>query len=66
MPQRLRCGATLNAHSNWVETLQHDDTYMYSGSQDQSIRKWRRSDLQCEAVRGAGSARGGIRTPRAG
>lgn len=23
---------------------------MYSGSQDMSIRKWRRSDLQCEAV----------------
>ena len=20
MPQRLRCGATLNAHTNWVET----------------------------------------------
>ena len=50
LPQRLRCGATLNAHTNWVETLQHDDTYMYSGSQDQTIRKWRRSDLHCEAV----------------
>ena len=25
MPQRLRCGATLNAHTNWVETLQHDE-----------------------------------------
>ena len=50
MPQRLRCGATLNAHTNWVETLQHDDEYMYSGSQDQTIRKWRRSDLHCEAV----------------
>ena len=49
MPQRLRCGATLNAHSNWVETLQHDDKYMYSGSQDQSIRRWRRSDLHCGA-----------------
>ena len=45
MPQRLRCGATLNAHGNWVETLQHDGNYMYSGSQDQTIRKWRRSDL---------------------
>ena len=33
MPQRLRCGVTLNAHTNWVETLQHDDEYMYSGSQ---------------------------------
>jgi hypothetical protein len=50
MPQRLRCGATLNAHTNWVETLQHDEMYMYSGSQDQTIRKWRRSDLHCEAV----------------
>ena len=50
LPQRLRCGATLNAHTNWVETLQHDDQYMYSGSQDQTIRKWRRSDLHCEAV----------------
>ena len=50
MPQRLRCGATLNAHSNWVETLQHDQSYMYSGSQDMCIRKWRRSDLHCEAV----------------
>jgi hypothetical protein len=50
MPQRLRCGATLNAHTNWVETLQHDEKYMYSGSQDQTIRKWRRSDLRCEAV----------------
>mgnify|MGYP002042593002 CR=1 FL=1 len=50
LPQRLRCGATLNAHTNWVETLQHDNEYMYSGSQDMSIRKWRRSDLHCEAV----------------
>ena len=50
LPQRLRCGATLNAHTNWVETLQHDDEYMYSGSQDMTIRKWRRSDLHCEAV----------------
>eukprot|EP00965_Chrysotila_dentata_P060101 1993448-Pleurochrysis_carterae.AAC.2 len=50
LPQRLRCGATLNAHANWVETLQHDERYMYSGSQDMTIRKWRRSDLQCEAV----------------
>ena len=50
MPQRLRCGATLNAHTNWVETLQHDSENMYSGSQDQTIRKWRRSDLHCEAV----------------
>ncbi|MEE2628935.1 MAG: hypothetical protein VX670_10660 [Candidatus Latescibacterota bacterium] len=55
MPQRLRCGATLNAHTNWVETLQHDDDYMYSGSQDMSIRKWRRSDLHCAAtLRGQG------------
>jgi WD40 repeat protein len=44
------CGATLNAHTNWGETLQHDEKYMYSGSQDQTIRKWRRSDLRCEAV----------------
>ena len=50
LPQRLRCGATLNAHTNWVETLQHDNEYMYSGSQDMTIRKWRRSDLHCEAV----------------
>jgi len=50
MPQRLRCGATLNAHTNWGETLLHDEKYMYSGSQDQTIRKWRRSDLRCEAV----------------
>ncbi len=50
MPQRLRCGATLNAHGNWVETLQHDENYMYSGSQDMTIRKWRRSDLSCETV----------------
>ena len=33
-----------------VETLQHDDDYMYSGSQDMSIRKWRRSDLHCAAT----------------
>ena len=50
MPQRLRCSATLNAHGNWVETLQHDENYMYSGSQDMTIRKWRRSDLSCETV----------------
>ncbi len=29
------CGATLNAHTNWGETLQHDEKYMYSGSQGQ-------------------------------
>ena len=33
-----------------METLQHDDDYMYSGSQDMSIRKWRRSDLHCAAT----------------
>ena len=37
MPQRLRCGATLNAHGNWVETLQHDENYMYSGSQAELV-----------------------------
>ena len=30
--------------------MQHDKEFMYSGSQDQTIRKWRRSDLHCEAV----------------
>ena len=50
LQQLLRCGATLNAHTNWVETLQHDGNYMYSGSQDMTIRKWRRSALQCATV----------------
>ena len=33
-----------------VEPLQHDGMYMYSGSQDMTTRRWRRSDLHCVAV----------------
>ena len=41
-----------NAHSNKITSVDFspDGKTIVSGSQDQTIRKWRRSDLHCEAV----------------